>query len=201
MALRYEELVTPGRVTVALMIAVAYPLVLMVPAALAEHIYDPSLPCLVPTVFPPWVVHLVAVHVEVALVTIAVIYIKILHQAYSHRRRITVCSNLGQPNGDEAQSKIIQGGLEVMKNFALIIGLFAASLLPFFILSQIIVYDPQKYFMIPEVNKMWSVVALILVINNFINPVIYALKFTTYRRAFKMLLGCNTNNLVAPNNP
>ena len=201
MALRYEELVTPGRVKVALVSAVAYPMILMIPAALAEHNYSPSLPCLFPTVFSPGLVHMVAVHVEVTLVAIAVIYIRILHQAYAHRRRINARSNLGQPGEDQAQSNTMREGLKVIKIFALIIGVFAASLLPFFILSQIIVYDPKNYLMIPAVAMMWPVAALMLIINNFINPVIYALKFNTYRMAFKTLLGCTNNNRLAPNDP
>ena len=201
MALRYEELVTPGRVTVALVFAVAYPMTLVIPMALAEHIYSPSLPCLFPTVFSPGIVHIIAVHVEVTLVVIAVVYIKILHQAYAHRRHITARSNLGQPGEDQAQANTMREGLEVIKIFALIIGVFAASLLPFFILSQIIVHDPENYLMIPAVAMMWPVVALMLVVNNFINPVIYALKFKTYPMSFKTLLGCTNNNRVATEDP
>ena len=201
MALRYEELVTLGRVKVALVFAVAYPMILMIPAGLADHIYNPSLPCIFVTVFSPWVVHMVAVHAEVALVVIAVIYIKILHKAYAHRRRITARGNLGQPSEDQAQSNSMQDGLAVIKSFAVIIGVFATSFLPFFILSHIIVYDPEKYLMMPGVAMMWSVLGLMLVVNNFINPVIYALKFNTYRVAFKILLGCTNNNRVASENP
>ena len=194
MALRYDELVTPFRVRVALVSVVIYPLILMVPMALAQHRWSPTMPCLFAVIFPPWIVHMAAGHVEMVLVLIAILYIKILNQAYGHKRRIAIQSDTGQAEHHTPLSKSVRRGLGVIKSFALVIGVFAFSLLPVFIVSQFIAHDPMRHLLEPGIGYLIIVCNVALLSNNMINPIIYALKFKVYKKAFNSLLRCNTDN-------
>ena len=194
MALRYDQLVTPFRVRVVLVSAIIYPMLLMVPMALAHHGWSAALPCIFPVVFPPWVVHMVAGHIEMILVLIAVLCIMILKQAYGHKRRIAIQFDRGQTEQQAGQSGSMRHGLEVIKSFALIIGVFALSLLPSFMASQYVSHDPMRRLMSPGIGYIFIVSNTALITNNMINPIIYALKFKAYKKAFKALLGCKTGD-------
>ena len=193
MALRYDELVTPFRVRVAVMSAIIYPLLLMIPMALAQHRWSPTRPCIFPVIFPPWVVHMAAGHVEIVLVLIAILYIMILKQAYGHKRRIAIQIDRGQSE-QTGPSTSMRQGLEVIKSFALIIGVFVLSLMPGFILSQYVSHDPMRQLANPGIGYLFILTNVTLFANNIINPIIYAFTFKAYKKAFKTLLGYKAEN-------
>ena len=192
MALRYEGLVTPVRVKIALTLAVVYPIALYVPCAASSHNWSPEHPCMFALVFPPWTVHVVVAHVYVVLVAVVILYVLILRQALGHQRRIAAQHNAGHTDDNQLQATSIRDGIEVMKHFALIIGVFVFTMLPFFILTQVIVHDPAKYLANNVVSNIYTVSQFALITNNFINPVIYALKFKSYRSAFRTLIRCSS---------
>ena len=189
MALRYEELVSPGRVKAALTLAIGYPVVLLILFTLSSYHWRPSLPCIAASVFPPWTIHVLAGHVYLVLTAVAVLYILILQQAYAHKQRIALQNKVGCNGGNQLQNLPMSEKLGVVKNFALIVGVFAFSILPLIILSQIIVYNPSRYLQNAHMSNIYTASTFALVTHNFINPIIYALKFESYQKAFKILLG------------
>ena len=120
----------------------------------------------------------------------------ILKQAYNHKRRIAIQVERGQAEHQPEQSTSMRQGLEVIKSFALIIGVFAFSLLPAFIVSQYISHDPMKYLVKPGIGYVIIVSNTALLSNNIVNPIIYALKFKAYKKAFKALIRCKSDDSI-----
>ena len=186
-ALRYHELVTPARVRTYLVFAVAYPSALVFPLAYTQYIdnRNPLLPCYYPLVFRPWVIHLVAAHVELSVIALFTIYIAILDQAYRQKRRTASMNGERQRASSESSLK----GLPVIRQFALIISVFTSTLMPYYIMSHFIAEEPVRYMTNPVASNIFQVMVICLISNNIINPIIYALKFKNYRNAFTISFG------------
>ena len=54
--------------------------------------------------------------------------------------------------------------------------------------------QPVQFMTNPVTASIFQVMVITLITNNIINPIIYALKFRNYRKAFKIILGFKVND-------
>ena len=76
--LRYRDWVTSKRVRLAFIVALVYPLVILLPPMILSNTWRPGWPCFLFVIYPRWVVILITIHVFICIGLTAVIYLVIM---------------------------------------------------------------------------------------------------------------------------
>ena len=141
-------------------------------------------------------------HVFIILPALGIIYLKITIEVARLKRQVAAMipasleQGSHQDNGATVTEQVLEeqrrqrSNLQILKNFGIIVGLFAAGWLPYIILCQVIVTDPFYYLQQPALVNVYTVITLVVFTNSMVNPLVYAIRFKRFGLAFRYAFKC-----------
>ncbi len=135
--------------------------------------------CSAAVIFPTTVYYALFIpHFAVVTMVTIVMYIVILIFIWQQHRKVqSFCSNQTQYAIKDKVSKSVTSSL------MLIVGLYLVLYLPVVILSVLFQDDSPAW-----LHKVYTVSLLLFFISTWINPIVYAFKLPSYKKAFKTML-------------
>ena len=195
----YTTWVTPRMVTITSAIIVAYYFLVPTWLALGHHRRSQveMEKCAFFTICVPWAVLIMSCHTYALMALIAYIYQKILREALRIKRQINAtlpesfqdneyCGNQSHTDSDATR---LQENINVIKNFAIIVGTSFMVWLPHEILSSYLSYKPTSYFFEPSIQKVNIIKAVVLALIPVLNPIIYATRLNWFRVMLRYIKG------------
>ena len=90
----------------------------------------------------------------------------------------------------ESQTRKFKSNLRVVKNMAIIMGLFVICWLPFLVLNIVESTDPAYYMTISSLLGFHTLALAMFLFNSIVNPIVYAVRFRNFNVAFRLMFGC-----------
>ena len=133
----------------------------------------------------PWAMTVISVHVYVILAANGFVYGRILREALRLKRQINavVTGSLGQNRDDVQQSqgstesRRFHENLNVMKNFAIIVGASVLIWLPQTLVAHVLSHKPLEYLQRPYIKAHVLIMSVISGLGPVVNPIVYATRF------------------------
>ncbi len=143
--------------------------------------------CYVTTTLPRFYIEgVLAGHVYFTLSIIVIIYIIIFRTVKLQRKRIADLS-VGS-DAEEAKRKF-SSDVKTVINLGLVVVAFTICYVPYVIFFHIVLSgDPTNIQEYMDINT-WS--STLLLCNSALNPIIYATRMKTFRKAYKAILCCD----------
>ncbi len=139
---------------------------------------------------------MLCLHVIITAIALIIIYIYIGMAIFKQLKRISP-TPVGNPQQQETSLSDLKNTMKAFKTFLLVVGIFVVSFVPVCFLLELKYLGldvDDGYFQI-----IFKVANVLRIINSAANPIIYALRMTTFRKAMKrMLCCCIKSNEVAP---
>ena len=187
-------------VTLICVFIVAYSLIIPAWMALGYHSFKPRGLCTFITTCPPWATVVLSCHTYVLMVAISFVYQRILHEALRIKRQIhaNVPDSLEGNRGDSNQSPTdtdairLQDNLNVIKNFAIIVGTSFLVWVPHAVVSTFLSYQPLLYLANPHIQIALSVMAFSQAFIPVLNPIIYATRLKWFKQLLRYIIGSIT---------
>ena len=194
--LHYPQIVTSRRMIIALVLIWVYSLFLGLIMFAGSFVYIPGMPCLTFLVCNDGYIHTLCIHIVVYILIIGIIYIFILRVIRQQQRR--VASSGGNENSADSASQLKQN-LQIIKTYAMIVGIFAICVLPTVLMLEMQHYDSGRFQFTSEYHLLIRLAMMFLIINSAANPCVYALRMKSFRQPMKQILCCKALDQDVPN--
>ena len=165
------------------------------------HHWQPHVPCDYFMVYPPGVTLFIHMHLYLFLPALGIIYLKIALEVARSNRRVAALTPAPLAESPQDRVAAVPGqvleeqqrqrlNLRTLKNFGIVVGLYATCCLPYTLLCQVLVTDPFYYLQQPTTMHVFKVIKVMFVINSVINPIVYAIRFKRFGLAFRYAFKC-----------
>ena len=176
---------------------VAYSFILPSLFIFVYHRWSPGNACGFITMCQPWAMTVISVHVYVILAAIGLVYGRILREALRLKRQINavVTGSLGQNRDDVHQSQgstdssRFHENLNVMKNFAIIVGASVLIWLPQTVVAHVLSHKPLEYLQQPYIKAHVLIMSVISGLGPVVNPIVYATRFKWFKALMLYIKG------------
>ena len=193
----YSKWATPKMVTITSVFIVAYSFIIPTWLTLGHHRQNPVEICALFTLCIPWATMVMSGHTYVLMAAIAFVYQRILREALRVKRQINAAMPRSfQGNGDSGNRSQIQSdatrleeNINVLKNFAIIVGTSFMVWMPHAILSDYLSHKPPRVLWEPRVQKVLITKAIALALVSVLNPIIYAIRLKWFRVMLRYIKG------------
>ena len=186
-------------VTLTCVFIVAYSAIIPTWMALGYHSWKPRGLCAFITTCPPWATVVLSCHTFVLMIAISFVYQRILHEALRIKRQIhaNVPESL-EHNNDPNQSQTetdatrLRDNLNVIKNFAIIVGTSFSVWLPHAVVSTFLSYQPLLYLAQKHIQIALFAMATSQALIPVLNPIIYATRLKWFKQLLRYVIGSIT---------
>ena len=194
----YATWTTPKMMTVSSVFIVVYSIIIPSWLVLGHHRPYPRQMCAFFITCPPWATTIMSGHTYVLMAAVAFVYQRILREALRVKRQISATvpealedkqNGQNQPDSDEIR---LQENLNVIKNFAIIVGTSFMVWLPHAILSQYLSYQPLRNTLQPKMAMFILAMAIAMALIPVLNPIIYATRLKWFKALLRYVKGSVT---------
>ena len=190
----YTTWVTPRMVTITSVSAVAYSFFLPTWLTMAHYRREPVEICTSFTLCVPWALLIMSCHTYVLLVAIAYVYQRILREALRIKRQISAAvpesfQKNESDNESDSDATRLQENMNVIKNFAIIVGTSFLVWVPHQVISNYLGYRPSLALLNPGIQRVVVVKGISLSLIPVLNPIIYATRLKWFRVMLQYIKG------------
>ena len=174
---------------------VAYSAIIPTWMALWYHRYSRRGMCALFTLLPTWGTVFLSCHTYVLMAAVGFVYQRILREALRIKRQINASvpesaeSNATNASEADTDATRLRDNLNVIKNFAIIVGTSFLVWLPHAMLSMFLCYQPLKSLRQGGVAISIGVMALAAALIPVLNPIIYATRLKWFRVLMRYVIG------------
>ena len=192
----YTKWGTPKMVTIISVLIVAYSFIIPTWLALGHHQPNPII-CSFFTLCVPWATMIMSCHTYVLMAAIAFVYQRILREALRIKRQINATvprsfqenENGGNQNQIDSDATRLAENMNVIKNFAIIVGTSFMVWVPHAIISDYLSHKPLHVMWEPGMQNVLIVKAVALALVSVLNPIIYAMRLKWFRVMLRYIKG------------
>ena len=189
----YATWTTPKMVTFSSVFIVAYSFTIPTWLALGHYRKYPWNMCALFTLHVPWATTILSCHTYVFMAAVAFVYQRILREALRIKRQINAAApealDQNQSNSDASRLK---ENLNVIKNFAIIVGTSFMVWLPYAMVCNYLAYQPIRYLFQRHIAYGIISMVIALALIPVINPIVYATRLKWYKALMRYVRGSIT---------
>ena len=193
----YTSWATKKTVSCICVFIVAYSAIIPTWMALGYHRYSPRGICAPFTLLPTWGTMFLSCHTYVLMAAIGFVYQRILREALRIKRQINAAApesvegnfNNAHQSQTDTDATRMRDNINVIKNFAIIVGTSFLVWLPYAMVSSYLCYQPLKSLYQTHVAIWIVVMALASAMIPVLNPIIYATRLKWFRVLMRYVIG------------
>ena len=191
--LHQRHIMTPTRTKLIILATWLFGLAHVIPLISGLLEWKPGMICLVLYVVPDNYLHAITAEIYFFIIVLIIIYSITLRAVHQHQQR----RRAHQIPGQKSESVFIEN-VRLVKAFAIVVGIFILSWLPFSILAEASKSLNDDYIQSSTFTLIYKISVALVYINSAANPVIYAMRITSFRVALQEQLCYKTKNKAQP---
>ena len=183
--LNYEQVMTDKRAWMTIILVWVFGVAVGIITITGDMSISPGVMCFAHVVLNPERLQFLVCMKSILLITVTIINSRIM-KAIRHQQRSIA--------PETQESATLKENLHIAKTFLMVVGVYVVCYIPFVLLQVIALHVPPG----SVKGSMIMILGIPTMVNSVANPIIYALRMTSFRTAMRQtMFGCQAN-AVAP---